>query len=258
MKEQGLDDAGFSFNVITILGSQSSGKSQQQLSPAAAAAAVAVASAAVASAAAAAAAAAFSYSFSFGLRCVLLLLLSLLLLLLLLLLVLILFDVESPGVVSSFVSSSSFCSGTLMNALFGCHFQVMDALKGYSQTTKGLWIGRDSLPHKASSSKSNSNSSSNGSSNCSSNSSSNSSSSSSSNGLSRPVLLLDVEGLDSRERGDRRQTYENFFSLFALALADCLMINITCAALGCHTGSGFGLLKTVMEANLELFMQQEE
>ena len=116
-----------------------------------------------------------------------------------------------------------------MNSLFGCNFQVMDALKGYSQTTKGLWIGRDCI-----------------------------SSSSSNSSLQRPVLILDVEGLDSRERGDRRQTYENFFSLFALALADCLLVNISCAALGCHTSSGFGLLKTVMEANLELFVQQEE
>ncbi|KAL8273934.1 hypothetical protein Esti_002113 [Eimeria stiedai] len=118
-----------------------------------------------------------------------------------------------------------------MNSLFGCGFQVMDAHRGYSQTTKGLWIGRDSLPH---------------------------SSSSSSGVLQRPVLILDVEGLDSRERGDRRQTYENFFSLFALSLADCLLINVSCSALGCHTSSGFGLLKTVMEANLELFMQQDD
>ncbi|KAL8439444.1 hypothetical protein Efla_004608 [Eimeria flavescens] len=123
-----------------------------------------------------------------------------------------------------------------MNSLFGCRFQVMDAHRGYSQTTKGLWIGRDSLSPSLSSS----------------------SGSSSGGPLQRPVLILDVEGLDSRERGDRRQTYENFFSLFALTLADCLLINISCSALGCHTSSGFGLLKTIMEANLELFMQQDD
>ncbi|CDJ69606.1 Protein SEY1, related [Eimeria necatrix] len=164
MKDQGLADVGFSFNVITILGSQSSGKS------------------------------------------------------------------------------------TLMNSLFGCSFQVMDAQKGYSQTTKGLWVGRDNL-HGASSGNSTSNSDDN---------SGGESKSSDSLTLQRPVLILDVEGLDSRERGDRRQTYENFFSLFALALADCLLVNISCSALGCHTGSGFGLLKTVMEANLELFMRQDD
>ncbi|OEH77055.1 root hair defective 3 GTP-binding protein [Cyclospora cayetanensis] len=154
MQDQGLADVGFNYNVITILGSQSSGKS------------------------------------------------------------------------------------TLMNALFGCNFQVMDALKGYSQTTKGLWIGRDHLGRNIGIG--------------------DEAGKDTSSSLDRPVLLLDVEGLDSRERGERRQTYENFFSLFALALADCLLVNISCAALGCHTGSGFGLLKTVMEANLELFMHQDD
>ncbi|CDJ31287.1 Chromosome II, complete genome, related [Eimeria mitis] len=102
MRQQGLDDLGFGYNVITILGSQSSGKS------------------------------------------------------------------------------------TLMNALFGCTFQVMDAQRGYSQTTKGLWAGRDHLP------KTNS-----GNSSSSSSSSRESSSSGSVVPLERPVLILDVEGLDS-------------------------------------------------------------
>lgn len=155
---------------------------------------------------------------------------------------------RSIAVVVGFAFLLRECAGTLMNSLFGCSFQVMDAQKGYSQTTKGLWVGRDNL-HGTSSGNSTSNSDAN---------SGGESKSSSSSTLQRPVLILDVEGLDSRERGDRRQTYENFFSLFALALADCLLVNISCSALGCHTGSGFGLLKTVMEANLELFMRQDE
>lgn len=114
-----------------------------------------------------------------------------------------------------------------MNELFGCDFQVMDAQKGYCQTTKGLWIGRDALWNRTGE-------------------------------LQRPVVIVDVEGLDSRERGDKRQTFENYFSLFAFALADCLIVNISCASLGCHTASGFGSLKVVLEASLELFLQERE
>jgi hypothetical protein len=63
----------------------------------------------------------------------------------------------------------------------------MDKNKGHSQTTKGIWT------------------------------------SSSANG---DVMILDIEGTDSKERGDQRITFEQTTSLFALSLADVLMINM--------------------------------
>lgn len=113
-----------------------------------------------------------------------------------------------------------------MNALFKCNFQVMDHVHGHSQTTKGIWLGRDGYSREDPS--------------------------------QPPCLVVDVEGIDSRERGEDRQTFEHRSALFALALADCLCINLWYHSLGNFTASGYGLLKTVMQVNLELFAQEKK
>ncbi|PFH31042.1 root hair defective 3 gtp-binding protein (rhd3) protein [Besnoitia besnoiti] len=127
--------------------------------------------------------------------------------------------------VITILGSQSSGKSSLMNALFDCNFQVMDHIHGHSQTTKGIWLGRDGLSAAADS-------------------------------RARPCLVVDVEGIDSRERGEDRQTFEHRSALFALALADCLVINVWYHSLGNFTASGYGLLKTVMEVNLELFAQE--
>jgi hypothetical protein len=43
---------------------------------------------------------------------------------------------------------------------------------------------------------------------------------------SHPVLILDCEGTDSKERGEDRFKFEHCSSLFALAMSDVLMINM--------------------------------
>ena len=40
------------------------------------------------------------------------------------------------------------------------------------------------------------------------------------------VLILDCEGTDSKERGEERFKFEHCSSLFALAMADVLIINM--------------------------------
>lgn len=57
-------------------------------------------------------------------------------------------------------------AGTLLNSLFGTTFPEMDAMQGRSQTTKGVWAAKD---HKGS-----------------------------------KTLVIDVEGTDSKERGEDR------------------------------------------------------
>lgn len=77
-----------------------------------------------------------------------------------------------------------------MNLLFGTQFPVMEAQKGRQQTTKGVWMG-----------------------------------------LSRTqstLLIFDVEGTDSRERGDSHAViYKNLIFLFFSLLNRNFQLNFT-------------------------------
>lgn len=77
---------------------------------------------------------------------------------------------------------------TLLNLLFGTKFQMMDSSQGRSQTTKGVWM--DSGDRK------------------------------------RDLVIMDLEGTDSGERGEDRTTFERQTSLYALAVAEVLLINM--------------------------------
>jgi hypothetical protein len=80
------------------------------------------------------------------------------------------------------------------------------------------------------------------------------------------VLVIDCEGNDSKERGENRLKFENSSSLFCLALADVLIINmwtnvkfaylIILQDVGRYTASNYGVLKIVFEMNLKLFQQE--
>jgi hypothetical protein len=69
------------------------------------------------------------------------------------------------------------------------------------------------------------------------------------------VLIFDIEGTDSKERGEQRMTFEQTTSLFALAIADVLMINMWTNDIGRYGASNYGLLKVIFEVNLKLFGQ---
>ena len=106
--------------------------------------------------------------------------------------------------------------GTLLNLLFDTGFQVMDSNEGRGQTTKGIWMARN--PEGS-------------------------------------ILIFDIEGTDSKERGEQRMTFEQTTSLFALANADCLLINMWTTDIGRYGASNYGLLKVIFEVNLKLFGQ---
>eukprot|EP00922_Rhytidocystis_sp_ex-Travisia-forbesii_P056668 GHVS01083847.1.p1 GENE.GHVS01083847.1~~GHVS01083847.1.p1 ORF type:complete len:797 (-),score=108.14 GHVS01083847.1:433-2823(-) len=72
------------------------------------------------------------------------------------------------------------------------------------------------------------------------------------------TIIIDVEGNDSKERGEDRLTFEHRAALFSLALADCVVVNMWYMSLGNYTASSYGLLKTVMEVNLGLFLQEKD
>ncbi|KDO77424.1 hypothetical protein CISIN_1g0398391mg, partial [Citrus sinensis] len=77
---------------------------------------------------------------------------------------------------------------TLMNHLFHTNFREMDAFRGRSQTTKGIWIAKCV-------------------------------------GIEPFTIAMDLEGSDSRERGEDDTTFEKQSALFALAIADIVLIN---------------------------------
>lgn len=51
------------------------------------------------------------------------------------------------------------------------------------------------------------------------------------------------------------QTFEQTTSLFALAMADVLLINMWTTDIGRYGASNYGLLKVIFEVNLKLFDQ---
>ncbi|KAJ2237338.1 Dynamin-like GTPase that mediates homotypic ER fusion [Coemansia sp. RSA 485] len=121
------------------------------------------------------------------------------------------------NVVSVFGSQSTGKS-TLLNRLFGTRFDVMNDAQR-QQTTRGIWADRGT------------------------------------DGM--PVLILDVEGTDGRERGEN-QDFERKSALFSLAISEVLIVNLWEHTVGLYNGANMGLLKTVMEVNLQLFGAQRE
>ena len=94
---------------------------------------------------------------------------------------------------------------------FGTKFEEMDAFKGRGQTTKGIWLARSTRI------------------------------------ANPPTLVMDLEGSDGRERGEDDTSFERQSSLFALAIADVLVINIWAKDIGRESGAGKPLLKTVFQ-----------
>ena len=87
----------------------------------------------------------------------------------------------------------------------------MDAIVGRRQTTQGIWLAKSSK-------------------------------------LSNPTtLVMDLEGSDGRERGEDDNSFERQSSLFALAVADVLVVNMWAKDVGREAGAGKPLLKTIFQ-----------
>ncbi|KAG4304682.1 hypothetical protein PORY_002075 [Pneumocystis oryctolagi] len=110
------------------------------------------------------------------------------------------------------LGSQSTGKSTLLNKLFSTCFRIMDS-SVRKQTTKGVWLSKS----------------------CNSN-----------------ILIMDIEGMDGRERGDD-QDFERKSALFALAISDVIIINLWEHQIGLYQGANMGLLKIIFEVNLQLF-----
>lgn len=71
------------------------------------------------------------------------------------------------------------------------------------------------------------------------------------------ILVMDVEGTDGRERGED-QDFERKSALFALATSEVLIVNIWEHQVGLYQGANMGLLKTVFEVNMQLFLKDKK
>ncbi|XP_058073929.1 protein ROOT HAIR DEFECTIVE 3-like [Magnolia sinica] len=118
--------------------------------------------------------------------------------------------------VVSIMGPQSSGKSTLLNHLFRTNFREMDAFKGRSQTTKGIWLAKcvDIEP-------------------C--------------------TLVMDLEGTDGRERGEDDTAFEKQSALFALAVSDIVLINMWCHDIGREQAANKPLLKTVFQVMLRLF-----
>ena len=117
------------------------------------------------------------------------------------------------------IGCQSSGKSTLLNHVFNTKFEVMSDDIGRAQTTKGIWLAINKEFN---------------------------------------TIIFDVEGTDSKERGDDRLKFEQCSSLFTLAMSDVLMINMWTNDIGRYTASNYGVLKVVFEQNLKLFQQESE
>ncbi|KAF2031608.1 root hair defective 3 GTP-binding protein [Setomelanomma holmii] len=125
----------------------------------------------------------------------------------------------------SVFGSQSTGKSTLLNYLFGTQFGVM-AEQERRQTTKGIWMSKNKRAEGGA-------------------------------GMAENILVMDVEGTDGRERGED-QDFERKSALFALATSEVLIVNIWEHQVGLYQGANMGLLKTVFEVNLQLFIKDSK
>uniref|UniRef100_A0A7N0SX25 Protein ROOT HAIR DEFECTIVE 3 homolog n=1 Tax=Kalanchoe fedtschenkoi TaxID=63787 RepID=A0A7N0SX25_KALFE len=118
--------------------------------------------------------------------------------------------------VVSIMGPQSSGKSTLLNNLFGTNFKEMDAFKGRSQTTKGIWMARCA-------------------------------------GIEPCTIVMDLEGTDGRERGEDDTAFEKQSALFALAVSDIVLINMWCHDIGREQAANKPLLKTVFQVMMRLF-----
>ena len=119
--------------------------------------------------------------------------------------------------VMGIIGAQSSGKSTLLNKLFACDFDVMKEEDGPKQTTRGIWA--KVIPQDK-------------------------------------IILLDIEGSDSRERWDEKDSFEKKTALFGLALSNVLIVNLWANDLGRMSASNYQILETLFEFNIQLALKQ--
>lgn len=116
----------------------------------------------------------------------------------------------------SILGGQSSGKSTLLNRLFGTDFDELDSSTGIHQTTRGIWLSHSS-------------------------------------GNGDPVLVLDVEGSDSVERGSEYHTFERRAALFSMALSEVLIVNLWETEVGRQSAVHSSVIRVVMDSFLRQF-----
>ena len=131
------------------------------------------------------------------------------------------FDYHTVAVIGCQSSGKS----TLLNMLFETRFPTMQSEQGRYQVTQGVWLGVARAGALLTDS---------------------------------PTLVLDLEGTDSRERGEEAGRFERKTALLALALAEVLVVNMWTQDIGRYNAANLALLRTVLEQDLALFHKYDK
>ncbi|KAH7824758.1 putative protein SEY1 [Monocercomonoides exilis] len=126
----------------------------------------------------------------------------------------------------SIMGAQSSGKSTLLNALFDTQFSVMNEQDGRSRTTVGTWLATSKRVI--------------------------------SHALGKPItplLILDVEGTDSRERSGNATTFENKVTLFSIALSEVIIMNVWYHDLGRYSASNYPIIESVFEASARLLFK---
>ncbi|ORC92547.1 Protein SEY1 [Trypanosoma theileri] len=135
---------------------------------------------------------------------------------------------------------------TLLNRLFHTQFQTMDESRRRGQTTKGAFLARAKFERDDEQTEEEFTT------RAAAMATRESSESKETSELSSPLFVLDFEGTDGIERGED-QSFERKLSLFALSVADTLIINMWAVDVGRYNAANMSLLRTIFEVNLQLF-----
>jgi len=67
------------------------------------------------------------------------------------------------------------------------------------------------------------------------------------------LMILDIEGADSRERWEEKSAFEKRTALFGLVISNALIINVWLQEIGRFSAANYEILKLVFELNLRFF-----
>lgn len=115
------------------------------------------------------------------------------------------------------IGAQSSGKSTLLNAMFNSNFSVMQAKEKRKQTTRGIWTHIDTASR---------------------------------------VMILDIEGADSRERWEEKHSYERKTALFGLVISNILIINVWLQEIGRFTAANYEILRTILELNVQFFNKE--
>jgi hypothetical protein len=125
--------------------------------------------------------------------------------------------IGSDYTVIGIIGAQSSGKSTLLNAMFNSNFSVMQAKEKRKQTTRGIWTNIDTTSN---------------------------------------IMILDIEGADSRERWEEKHSYERKTALFGLVVSNILIINVWLQEIGRFTAANYEILRTILELNVQFFNKE--